>query len=84
VFVDRGGVWTDLAYKAGSPTVSVAPFSPAYFALVRALPELAPWLAVGDEVVIAGGRVSIRIDPAGRTEWRGGELAATVRDFQGR
>ncbi|HQR18610.1 MAG TPA: VIT domain-containing protein [Gemmatimonadales bacterium] len=84
VFVNRGGAWTDLAYKPGSRTVAVAPFSPAYFALVRALPELAPWLSVGNEVVIAGGRLSIRIDAAGLTEWRGDSLAATVRDFRAR
>jgi Ca-activated chloride channel family protein len=83
LFVNRDGVWTDLAYKAGSTTVSVAPFSPAYFALVRSLPELGAWLSAGGQVVIAGSRVSIRIDPKGLTEWRGTELAATVRDFRG-
>ena len=77
-------MWTDLAYKPGSSTVTVAAYSPAYFALVRALPELAPWLAVGDAVVIAGGRVSIRIEAAGLTEWRGDSLTATVRDFRAR
>jgi Ca-activated chloride channel family protein len=82
VFVDRTGAWTDLAYKAGSRTVTVAPFSPAYFALVRALPELAPWLAVGDEVVVAGSRIAIRIDSTGLTEWRGDRLATTVQYFR--
>ena len=84
VFVNRGGTWTDLAYKPGGSTVTVAPYSPAYFALVRALPELAPWLSVGEAVIIAGGRVSIRIETAGLTEWRGNSLTATVRDFRAR
>jgi len=83
LFVNRDGVWTDLAYKPGGATVNVAPFSPAYFALVRSLPELGAWLSAGDQVVIAGSRVSVRIDPKGLTEWRGNELAATVRDFRG-
>jgi Ca-activated chloride channel family protein len=83
VFVDRNGVWTDMTYKVGSPTLAVKPFSPAYFELVRALPELAPWLGVGDQVVIAGGRISIRIDPTGVSAWSGNQLATTVRDFRG-
>lgn len=84
VFVQRAGTWTDVAYRAGSPTMSVAPFSPAYFALVRALPELAPWLTAGDRVVIGGVRISIQVDPSGLSEWRGDRLAATVREFRGR
>ncbi len=83
VFIDRDGIWTDMTYKTGSPTVSVAPFSPAYFELVRALPELAPWLGAGDAVVIAGTRVSIKIDSTGITAWRASQLAGTVRDFRG-
>jgi Ca-activated chloride channel family protein len=83
VFVNRDGVWTDLAYKPATAVVNVAPFSPAYFALVRSLPELGAWLSAGDQVVIAGSRVSIRIDPKGTTEWRGNQLATTVRDFRG-
>ena len=82
LFVDRDGVWTDLAYKAGSPDITVAPFSPAYFALVRALPELAPWLSAGDRVVVAGSRIAIRIDSTGLTEWRGDRLATTVQYFR--
>ncbi len=84
VFVDRNGVWTDVGYAAGAATVSVAPFSPAYFALVRALPELAPWLTAGDRVVVAGARVSIAVDPTGITEWQGNRLATTVLQFRGK
>jgi Ca-activated chloride channel family protein len=83
MFVNRNGVWTDLAFKPGATTVNVAPFSPAYFALVRSLPELGAWLSAGEQVVIAGSRVSIRIDPKGMTEWQGNQLATTVRDFRG-
>ena len=83
VFVDRDGTWTDMTYKAGTPTLAVAPFSPAYFELVRALPELAPWLGAGERVVIAGVRLSIRIDSSGVGSWRGAQLSTTVRDFRG-
>lgn len=84
VFLDRNGVWTDMTFRAGSPVISVAPFSPAYFELVRALPELAPWLGVGEQVLVAGNGVSIRIDPKGITRWQGEKLATTVREFRGR
>jgi len=83
VFIDRDGVWTDMTYKAGTSTVAVAPFSPAYFDLVRALPELAPWLGAGEKVVITGARLSIKIDPAGLTTWRGSQLTDTIRAFRG-
>jgi hypothetical protein len=72
-----------MTYTAGSPTIAVKPFSPAYFELVRALPELAPWLGIGEQVVIAGNRMSIRIDSTGVSTWSGSQLATTVRDFRG-
>lgn len=84
VFVDRNGVWTDVGHATGKATVSVAPFSPAYFALVRALPELAQWLTAGDRLIVSGARVSIEIDPAGITDWHGDRLAATVLQFRGK
>jgi hypothetical protein len=72
-----------MTYKTGDPTIVVQPFSQAYFDLVRALPELAPWLGIGEQALIAGTRISIRIDPTGITTWRGNQLATTVRDFRG-
>jgi hypothetical protein len=61
----------------------VTSFSDAYFSLVRALPELAPCLRAGDEVLIAGRRASIRIGPSGVGEWSTGQLEQLVRDFRG-
>jgi hypothetical protein len=61
----------------------VAPFSDAYFALVRALPELTPWLRAGDEVLVAGRRASIRIRPSGITAWRHGDLDRLAHAFRG-
>ena len=84
VFVRRDGVWTDLAHKPTQRIVTVAPYSDAYFALVRAMPDLAPCLGVGDALVLAGRRVSVKIAPGGITTWQPGRLAATVQDFRGR
>jgi len=83
VFVRRGAVWTDIAHTDSVRIVTVTAFSPAYFALVRALPELAPCLTVGDEVLVAGRRVSLRIGLAGTTQWEAGELARVVGAFRG-
>jgi hypothetical protein len=83
VFVKRGDVWTDAAHQDSLRVVEVAPFSEAYFQLVRALPELAPYLGLGDDIVIAGRRTSIRITAAGAAAWRSGHLDAVVRGFRG-
>ena len=82
LFVQREGVWTDAAHQDSLNVTRVAAFSDAYFALVRALPELAPFLGVGDEVVIAGRRASVRIGAGGLTAWRPGEIEAFVRSFR--
>ena len=83
LFVQRGGVWTDGALRDTLNVARVQAFSDAYFALVRALPELAPWLAAGDEIVVAGRQASVRIGAEGRTTWRPGELETLVRRFRG-
>jgi Ca-activated chloride channel family protein len=83
VFIRRGAVWTDATHRDSVQVTVVAPFSDAYFALVRALPELAPWLRAGAEVLVAGRRASIRIAPSGVTAWRRGELERLTTAFRG-
>ena len=83
MFVLRDSVWTDAAHQASFRVYDVAPFSEAYFELVRALPEIAPYLKVGSTVQIAGRRASIRITTGGMTTWRAGELPAAVRAYRG-
>ena len=83
LFVQSDGVWTDAAYRDSLKVVEVAPFSDAYFALVRALPEIAPCLSVGDRVVVAGRHGGVKIVASGRTTWRPGELETLVRAFRG-
>lgn len=59
------GVWTDARYTSALRTVTVTPFSPAYFDLLHRLPELGPLFALGDRVVVAGRRVAVAIAPDG-------------------
>ena len=83
VFVLRASVWTDIRQADRIPITAVAAFSPAYFALVRMLPELTPYLSVGEEIVVAGRRGSIRIAHHGIESWQPGDLAELVRNFRG-
>ena len=83
MFRNDGGRWTDLAHANRMRVTAVAPFSSAYFDLVRMLPEIAPYLAVGEEVLVAGRHQSIRIGAGGISEWGPGALSELVRNFRG-
>jgi Ca-activated chloride channel family protein len=83
IFLQQAGVWTDAGHQASFHVYEVAPFSQAYFELVRALPELAPYLKIGDQVLVAGRRASIKLTRDGTSAWGAGELAAAVRGFRG-
>jgi Ca-activated chloride channel family protein len=82
LFMLRDSVWTDLGHKEGQRVVKVAPFSEAYFALLRALPELAKPATLGGKVLVAGSGVSVEIAPEGLDSWAPGQLAALVQDFR--
>jgi len=83
LFVRTDSGWTDAAQRDSLKVVAVAPYSDAYFALARALPEIAPCLGVAEDVLIAGRRSSIRITASGTSAWRPGELEQLVRAFRG-
>jgi hypothetical protein len=61
----------------------VAPYSEAYFALLRALPDLVQAAALEPAVLMAGRHASIKIEGRGKTRWLPGELERLVRDFRG-
>jgi Ca-activated chloride channel family protein len=82
LFELRDSVWLDAARRDSVPTVRVAPFSDAYFALLASLPELVPPAALGPAVLVAGRRVAVEIQVGGKTTWADGELAALVRAFR--
>jgi Ca-activated chloride channel family protein len=84
VLVKREGVWTDVGFKAGMKVRSVAPFSKAYFALVKARPGLRAQLAAGHPLVLAGTRIALRIADDGVAEWGAGELDRFLAEYEGR
>jgi len=82
LYMLRDSVWTDLAADTSQHTVMVAPFSDAYFALLRALPELVPAVRLTPAVLVAGRRVDIKIAAGGAETWRPGELDRIVADYR--
>jgi hypothetical protein len=82
IFTLTDGIWTDIAHRDTLRTVTVAPFGPAYFALVRALPELAACLDVGDELLVAGRAVSIRVSASGAATLTEREVRTIAHDFR--
>lgn len=81
-FEQRGTQWTDIGQRA-QRVVSVEAFSPAYFALLKALPELRDAVVLGDDVLVAGQRASIRIQRAGQTTLAANDVVQLAKDFRG-
>jgi hypothetical protein len=84
LFAMHDGVWTDLTRDSVRSEKVVAPFSAAYFALVKARPALKAALSVGTPVVLAGRRISLKVADGGATEWTAGELDHFLQEFDGR
>jgi len=83
LFIMRDSTWTDLGHGDSLRVVSIAPYSDAYFALLKALPDLREAAALEPAVLVAGRRASIKIGSGGKTQWNPGELERLVRDFRG-
>jgi Ca-activated chloride channel family protein len=83
VFAWRDSTWTDIAHGDSLRVVQVAAFSDAYFALLRAIPELVKPAMLEPAVLVAGRRVSIKIEEGGKRSWADGELERLVQEFRG-
>jgi Ca-activated chloride channel family protein len=65
LFAHRNDRWTDINFKAGTKIVKIKPFSPAYFAVLDAIPDLRALFAVGDRVLVSGQQIAIEVSPDG-------------------
>src|SRR5467141_1823315 len=83
LFIMRDSTWTDLGHGDSLRVVSIAPYSEAYFALLKAVPDLREAAALEPAVLVAGRRASIKIGTGGKTQWTPGELERLVREFRG-
>jgi Ca-activated chloride channel family protein len=79
---NRNGVWRDVALAAKTDVVSIEPFSKAYFAVLRALPELEPIWKVLPNNITTGKRVAIGLRTGGRKEISQTELNNLVQRFR--
>jgi len=66
VFYRRNNVWFDNNYPSGQKVIKVQALSDAHFQLLAARPELSKYAAVGDEVVVNLGKVSVQIGREGK------------------
>lgn len=82
-FAQDGSAWRDVAHHDGLRVVTVAPYSAAWFAVARALPELREAMALGDEVTIAGRRAALRVAADGAATLSSEVLARLVREIRG-
>jgi Ca-activated chloride channel family protein len=83
LFIMRDSTWTDLGHGDSLRVVRIAPYSDAYFALLKALPDLREAATLEPAVLVAGRHVSIKIGEGGKTHWLPGELERLVREFRG-
>jgi hypothetical protein len=82
VFVEKGGVWTEAGVDESLPEVRVRRFSPAWFRLIEALPEIAAAARRFETLTLAGRTVRLRLDDGGVERWPTGELERVVADFR--
>ncbi len=82
LFVLNDGIWTDMTFVDSLQVIEVAPFSDAYFELAERLPALTPYLALGEQVIIAGDGVALAVTPDGVTVWKAAELRVVLRGFE--
>ena len=83
IFAMRDGRWTDLRGDAPGAAririVKVRPYSDAWFALVRELPELRDALALGDRVLVYGRDVAVETAADGEERLSDAAVAAVAR-----
>jgi Ca-activated chloride channel homolog len=77
-FIMRDSVWTDARFSEGTRVVKVKPYSEAYFALVRELPDLAAAFALGDRVLVRGTTVAIAVASDGAERMSAAEIKSIV------
>jgi Ca-activated chloride channel family protein len=82
-FVLRDGVWTDVGFEPGLRTIEVAPYSQAYFELVRRLPALKTYFALSERLLIVGEGVALELSAGGVTKLSSSELEAVVEGLDG-
>ena len=82
VFRNQKGTWTDTNKPRSTAMLTIKPFTPAYFALLRALPELESYWKVFTNVQISGRNLSVKLAPDGVSQLSAQEIANAVKEFR--
>lgn len=78
-FLLRDSIWTDQRYRSEMPSITVKPFSKAYFDLLNAIPELRPVFALGSRVIVVGRDRAIALSDRGQETMTAAQLAALAK-----
>ncbi len=81
-FVRQGAVWQDQVHSKTQRVQAIEQYSPAYFAVLRRLPELELYWKEYDQVLVAGKRVSIQVSKGGAQQLSDAELMRLVTEFR--
>jgi Ca-activated chloride channel family protein len=81
-FTMKNGEWVDVAWREGVRTITVEPFSEAYFAVLRALPELGAYWKAFDRVTVMGRAVAIQLEAGGTAMLNAADVAGVVQQFR--
>jgi Ca-activated chloride channel family protein len=84
MFAFRNDAWTDVRHDPTNGTIDVKPFGPAYFALLRALPELEAYWSAMPSVLVAGAAVNVRVSDEGAERLSAAEIARIASAFRAR
>lgn len=74
----KNNVWQDNTYDPKQNMVKIQAFSDAHFALLRAVPTLASYSSVGEEVIIRLGKNAVQIGKEGKEKLTPSELKTLV------
>jgi hypothetical protein len=77
----RDSTWQD-SRQGTQRVVKIQTFSPAYFEVLKALPEVALVAQQLPEVLIAGERASVQFDASGTTQLAAADLRRLVTEFR--
>ena len=77
-FILRDSVWSDARFTDGTRVVKVQPYSEAYFALIRELPDLGPAFALSERVLVRGTNVAIALEADGSARLSAAEIKSIV------
>lgn len=64
-FYQDGETWVDTTWRPDTRIIQVKAFSQAYFDLLKARPDLAPYLAIGEKVQVQLANVGLQVGPEG-------------------